>query len=198
MAMIDMNPSELQLALKGLAAKDKAAYRILYRHYHAQIYRFTRNRVGDDHAAHDVTQDVFVDLFRKQIDFQGRAKFSTYLCSMAKNKAVDMLRKNSVQFTHVELEVEGEHMDIPDESPSSNPELTFEKRQSDARLRRCRDRLPDAQRETVGLRYDDGLTETEVAAQMNCAVGTVKSRLSTARASLKKCLESLHQEVRRA
>lgn len=200
MAMIDMQPQELQLALQGLAAKDGDAFSKIYLHYRDQIYRFSRTLMRDDATAEDVAGDVFYDLLRKPINFNNRSKFSSYLCTIARNKAVDLIRKkkNADKYPPENIDDEPEYPDIPDESRSSNPELALEDLQDDAQFRKCLDRLPDVQKEAIAMRYDEELTETEIAREVECAIGTVKSRLSTARASLQKCLGRWHREVLRA
>jgi RNA polymerase sigma-70 factor (ECF subfamily) len=200
MAMIDMQPQELQLALQGLAAGDRFALLKIFLHYRGQIYRFSRIRLRSDADAEEVTQEVFLDLHYKPISFNSQSKFSSYLCGMARNKAVDLIRKksNADKYPHVDIDDESEYVEIPDESRSSNPELSMEDRQTDARYRKCLDKLPDAQKSVFTMDYVEELTETEIANVVGCAIGTVKSRLSAARASMQKCLGPWRQEVRSA
>jgi RNA polymerase sigma-70 factor (ECF subfamily) len=197
MAMIDMQPQELQLALQGLAAKDDDAFSKIYVHYRNQLCRFSRNLTRDDATAHDVAQLVFYDLWVKQINFMGQSKFSSYLCRIAINKAADLERKSSVKPIHVGVDDPGEYPDSADESRTSNPELALEDRQTDASYRRCLDKLPSNQKVVMAF-YSQQMTETEIAQVVECAVGTVKSRLSTARASMRKCLDPWRREVQRA
>ena len=200
MAMNDMEPQELQLALQGVAAQDRDAYSKIYSHYWDQIYRFSRNQFPDSATAEDVAEDVFFDLLCKPIGFNNQAKFSSYLCKIARNKVVDLIRKkkSADKYPQVNIDDEAECPDIPDDSRSSNPEHALEDRQDDAQFRKCLDKLPDAQKEAISMRCYELLTEAEIASEVGCAIGTVKSRLSTARASLKKCLEPWRREVVRA
>ena len=200
MAMNDMQPQELQLALKGLAAKEDDAYIKIYNHYRGQIYHFSRTLVRDDATAEDLAEEVIFDLLRKSFSFNSQSKFSTYLCQIARNKAVDLIRKkkSSEKYLHVNINDESEYEEIPDESRSSNPELAMEDRQTDASYRKCLDKLPDVQKIVLAMDCAMDMTETEIAIEVGCAIGTVKSRLSAARASMQRCLELWRQEVHSA
>jgi RNA polymerase sigma-70 factor (ECF subfamily) len=197
MALREMDPQELQHALQGLALGDEAAYTGIYEHYWHQIYHFSRTLTRDDATAQDVAQQVFYDLLVKQINFLGQSKFSSYLCRIAINKAADLGRKSSDRPNHVNIDDPGEYPDTADESRTSNPELAMEDRQTDASYRRCLDKLPSHQKVVLAC-YSQQMTETEIAKVIECAIGTVKSRLSTARASMRKCLEPWRREVQRA
>jgi DNA-directed RNA polymerase specialized sigma24 family protein len=74
----------------------------------------------------------------------------------------------------------------------------MEDRQTDASYRKCLDKLPDVQKIVLAMDCALDMTETEIAIEVGCAIGTVKSRLSAARASMQRCLELWRQEVHSA
>lgn len=183
--MIDLPIETLRDLLNRIAQKDDQAATQLYRHYHGFLYAYTRHQLPDDAAADEVTQDVFLFVFQKPHAFGEQSKFSTWLCSIAWRKAADWGRKRKREIPLA---------DVPDEVMEAAPDPNWdfvariESAQDAQALRYCIDRLPGDQREAVfSVYYDDAGLE-QVARQQGCPVGTVKSRLSTARRRLGECI----------
>jgi RNA polymerase sigma-70 factor (ECF subfamily) len=163
---------------------DKAAKQ-LYEHYFGFVYAFVRHKVPADHAAEDVTQDIFLSVFLKPRAFAGHSKFSSWLCGIAKNKCVDWWRKNpdSVVYENDDEQQLDEQLD-PNWDFVANLQIV----QDHEALRHCVDKLPTHQREAVFWTYfqDEGVDV--VARQLGCPAGTVKSRLFNARKRLHDCM----------
>lgn len=184
-AMQDFSNEEVIALLNQIApGNDKAAIQ-LYQHYHGFLYAFVRHRLADSHTADDITQEVFMAVFNKPQAFSGKALFRTWLCSIASNKCVDLGRKQRDQVVHTHLD-EGNQ----DEQVDPNWDLVanLEVKQDGEAMRTCVDKLPPEQREAIFFVYfqDEGLEA--VAKQLNCPVGTVKSRLFNARKKLHDCM----------
>lgn len=142
--------------------------------------------LGDSEFVDDISQDVFISVFHKLKEFRFESKFTTWLYRITVNKCRDYLRKKRVRsiFTpikehHTELSVRthSETMDIPH------------------LVRKGIQKLPDKLKIPLILRDIDGLSYKEIADQLNCEVGTVKSRIFRARESLKFILEPYHREL---
>jgi RNA polymerase sigma-70 factor (ECF subfamily) len=184
--MKDLPVQSVTSILNRIAQGDDKAATELYRHYYGFVYAYLRYKMADEQAAEDAAQDVFIAVCRRPLAFQRSSKFSTWLCGIANNKAKDWLRKKgrSVPMVDIDEEVLGE---IPD------PEADIVDRLGDAQnaeiVRKCVEGLPDKHREVVFLSYYEEASMEEIAERVSCPEGTVKSRLSHARAKLLDCLK---------
>lgn len=163
------------------------AMKMLYLRHHDLVYGFTRRQIRDEAAVAEIVQDVFVAVFRKPAAFQGGSTFSTYLCGIARRKAVDRLREMGREIA-TEF-VEGADLAAaPDESASADVLLQVGRRQALAHIEACMDKLPEVQRDALFWTYFQDERDHEVAVRQAVNLGTVKSRLNAARQALKRCL----------
>jgi RNA polymerase sigma factor (sigma-70 family) len=180
------------LARSGLG--DRAAFARLYDrtsgHLFAVVLRIQRNRS----VAEDLLQEVYVSVWKAASSFDAaRSQPLTWLTHIARNRAIDSLRRGQTQPQTVSLGRE-EDDDSPDPTEamaSSSPgPLDLLGQASDKReLSLCMDRLTPPQRQSVALAFFDGLSHAEVAAHLSEPLGTVKSWVRRALATLKTCLD---------
>jgi RNA polymerase sigma-70 factor, ECF subfamily len=136
-------------------------------------YSFLRNR----EAAEDVTQDVFIKVWRALPGFDGRASLSTWIYTIARNTSLSALRARRLQSSLSDPEV----MDAAESvDPAPSPDVTVDR----AVLLRLLDQLPTKQRQVVMLFYMEEQSHEEVATMLSMPVGTVKTLLHRARARL--------------
>jgi RNA polymerase sigma-70 factor, ECF subfamily len=136
-------------------------------------YSFLRNR----EAAEDVTQDVFIKVWRALPGFDGRASLSTWIYTIARNTSLSALRARRLQSSLSDPEV----MDAAESvDPAPSPDATVDR----AVLLRLLDQLPTKQRQVVMLFYMEEQSHEEVATMLSMPVGTVKTLLHRARARL--------------
>jgi RNA polymerase sigma-70 factor (ECF subfamily) len=182
---MDLTPTTIADLLNQVGTGDDKAATRLYRHYHDYLYCFVRHQIASDSDAEEIVHDVFLSVFKKPQGFRGDSKFSTWLCAIAKNKVVDVLRKQgrapAVQMMNDEI-----LQTIAD--PNWDFTVELEEAQQDLAVQRCRDALPTEQREAIFLVFFEGLGVDAVAQRQNCPAGTVKSRLFNARKRLRDCL----------
>ncbi|MFC2083769.1 RNA polymerase sigma factor [Bacteroidota bacterium] len=142
--------------------------------------------LGDSEFVDDISQDVFISVFHKLREFRFESKFTTWLYRITVNKCRDYLRKKRVR--SIFTPIKESHNEISIRTHPENidiPQL----------VRKGILKLPDKLRIPLILRDIDGLSYKEIAEQLDCEVGTVKSRIFRARESLKIILEPFHKEI---
>ena len=195
--------TERSLELSRLLARaglgDRAAFATLYErtssHLLGVVLRIQRDRA----QAEDILQEVYVNVWRAAQSFDAaQSQPLTWLSSIARNRAIDSLRRTQTQpqfRSTITSTTDEEETDVYDTVADSAPgPLDLLSRASDARaLSSCMQGLSAQQRQSVALAFFDGLSHAEVAEQMRQPLGTVKSWVRRALMSLKSCLESAVQ-----
>ncbi|MBV9889712.1 MAG: sigma-70 family RNA polymerase sigma factor [Rhizobacter sp.] len=187
------------LARAGLG--DRAAFATLYErtssHLFAVVLRINRDRA----QAEDILQEVYVNVWRAASSFDAaQSQPLTWLTSIARNRAIDSLRRQQTQ-PRVRVGTAGAdggdsedddvYETVADDAPGP---LELLSRAADARsLAACIDQLSATQRQSLALAFYQGLSHGEVAAQMRQPLGTVKSWLRRSLAALKTCLDAALQ-----
>lgn len=185
---------ELATLLGRAGIGDRAAFAALYErtgpHLLGVILRINRDRA----QAEDLLQEVFVNVWRAAQSFDAaQSQPMTWLTSIARNKAIDSLRRKQAepQTRPAPMNDASEERDVYDDVADTAPgPMALLSQASDARaLSHCMSALSGAQRQSVALAFYDGLTHAEVAETMKQPLGTVKSWVRRALLSLKSCLE---------
>ena len=169
------------------------AFEELVRLYEARVFSYAMTLLGNRQDAEEVTQDVFVKVWRTLARFRGECSFSSWVMRITKNTATDALRARrepTVSLTAEDENGEEREMDLVDEDPASNPSAAFERDERIRLVRRAIGELPRDQREILMLRDLYGYPYEEIARILQLESGTVRSRISRARQHLKKILES--------
>jgi len=178
------------LARSGLG--DRAAFAQLYQrssgHLFAVVLRIQRDRA----LAEELLQEIYVAVWKAAAGFDAaRSQPLTWLTAIARNRAIDSLRRAGTQPQTRSSSVDDDDEPV-DEGPRDDGPgpLDLLQRASDAReLSRCMQDLSPPQRQSVALAFFDGLSHAEVAERLREPLGTVKSWVRRALASLKSCLE---------
>ena len=164
-----------------VAAGDTAALSEVYRRYSTLVYGLARRVTGDEALAEDVTQEVFVYLWRQPERFDPtRGTLRAWLGVLAHRRSVDTVRRESRR-SRLESRCE------PDEfAPDADDVVTMG--WIGGRVREAIDKLPAEQREAVVLAYFGGRTYRQVATELDIPEGTAKSRLRLALGKLDELL----------
>jgi RNA polymerase sigma-70 factor, ECF subfamily len=180
------------LARTGLG--DRAAFARLYEltsaHLFAVVLRIQRDRAH----AEDLLQEIYVSVWKAAASFDAaRAQPMTWLTHIARNRAIDSLRRAQTQPQAESLSAHDDD-DRPDpaesiESPAPGPLELLDQASDKRRLSLCMERLTPPQRQSVALAFFDGLSHAEVATHLRMPLGTVKSWVRRALQTLKGCLE---------
>lgn len=179
-ADIDADETD-RLLLQRMAAGDRAALAVLYRSYHGRLSRFLSRLTRRPDVIEEVVNDCFWIVWQKAGGFHGDSRVSTWIIGIAYRCGLKALRQRGDE------PVDDEN--VPeDRIPSHDPGDDREMRDW---LARGMERLSADQRVVVELVYGVGHTLDDVAAIMQCPVGTVKARLFHARVKLRNVLPAL-------
>ncbi len=179
----DMTTTSDEDLLQRIAAGDKLAMRVLFSRHQPRLHRFLLRMVRDETVAEDAVSDTFLDVWRQAGDFSGRSQVTTWLMSIARFKALSVLRRRR------DLGLDEEWAaGIEDEADT--PEVISQKLDKGAAIRLCMDRLGREHREVIDLVYYHEASIGEVAEIVGIPEGTVKTRLFHARKKLAELLQA--------
>lgn len=162
---------------------DDAALTCIVKRYQKDIYRFVYRQVGNEADAADVTQKVFVNLFLKAKQFEGKSSFKTWLYQIAINHCKNQFRSNDRRREHGVGETAEEFVY---EDNKFDDVFGMEKRRI---LQEAINNLPAKQRMTMQLRVYQECSFAEIAEIMTSSIGTVKASYHQAVTSLTKSLK---------
>ena len=168
-------------ALERIKRGDFTAMATLYELYKPRIYSMCLRYVHNVFDAEDLTQDVFIQLFRKVNTFRGEAEFSSWLYKVVLNIARLHLRRERCLRRHIVADEGKEAVFSSAQSLFRNPSQTVD-------LRLAMSGLTPVRRMTLLLHDVEGFTHTEIAARMGGTVLASKSRLHRARIAIRKSL----------
>jgi len=177
------------------ATGDEIACAELVAEHQRMVVQLAMNLLGDRDEALDLSQEVFLRVFRTIHRFRGQSALRTWIYRIAVNQARNRHRlwRRRHRADQVSLD---EHVAAHGEFVSAaepTPDRVLAQKELAATLQRALDRLPFDQRTVVVLREVDGLSYEEIAFSLGVAVGTVKSRLTRARQSLREELREARQ-----
>lgn len=169
------------------AAGDEAAYAELVAEHQSMIVQLAMNLLGDRDEALDLSQEVFLRVFRTISRFRGQSSLRTWIYRIAVNQARNRhrfwRRRHRGDQVSLDAHVEAHGETLP--ALELGPDRVLAQKELATRLQRALDALPFDQRTAIILREVDGLSYEEIAFSLGVAVGTVKSRLTRARQTLR-------------
>jgi RNA polymerase sigma-70 factor, ECF subfamily len=172
--------------VRDVLAGETALFELLMRRYNERLYRAARAITRDDDEAEDVMQQAYVNAFSNLRQFKGAAQFATWLTRITINEALARVRRRG-RYEPFEEDLSSVETPMP-WNTAPDPErqaFTGELREL---LEWAIDNLPDGAREVFVLRDVEGLSTTETAAALDVSEDVVKTRLSRARAALRRSL----------
>ena len=190
-------PSDSEL-LRRMGAGDQEAFRTIYQRCQGPIYRFALHMTGNTFLAEDVTQEVFMTLIQERARFDpSRGTLSAYLFGMGRNLLLRRLDREQVYVPFLEHGREngggnGERKNGA-HAVLVMPPNDILRSEMIERVRQAVSSLPPSYREVVVLCDLQEMSYDEAARVMECAVGTVRSRLHRARALLTEKLREFHR-----
>jgi RNA polymerase sigma-70 factor, ECF subfamily len=175
-------PSDVDLLVGRVARGDTQAFEALYDELSAAVFGLARRVVRDPTRAEDVTQEVFLEVWRKAARFDsslGKAK--TWVMTIAHRRAVDAVRRS-------ESHKRQDHKAAPDEVSHDEPADSVIRGEEHGAVRECLETLTELQLESVRLAYFNGYTYNEVATLLDKPLPTIKTRMRDGLIRLRDCL----------
>lgn len=168
-----------------VAGGDRDAIAELYDRHGTRVYALAHRILGNSSDAEDVVQDVFSQAWRKAASYQAdRGPVVAWLLVITRTRALDRVRARK-PFAQREQSLDG--VDSPTlASTAAPPADELIAREEAGRVRAAVMQLPVEQRRALELAYFDGLSQTEIAAKLQTPLGTVKTRIRTALATLRR------------
>ncbi|WP_163528293.1 RNA polymerase sigma factor [Halobacillus ihumii] len=159
---------------------DKQALETIYDKYERLLYSFVMKLSGDQTLAEEVLQEVFIKLWTNKATYdETKGKFSSWIVTITRYTAIDIIRKNKKHAVALE-----EETDLPEQAGDSTEDLVEWKEQGE-KVRRAVKELSNEQKQMVELFYFKGLSQREISETCNLPLGTVKGRLRLAVKHLK-------------
>lgn len=173
------------------AAGDEASCTRLVTDHQRMVYQLSLHLLGDPQEALDLSQEVFLRVFRTLNQFRGHSALRTWIYRIVITQASNRRRwwRRRHQSEQVPLEEHvSTHGDLPDGRTFAMPDAVAQQQQTAKQVWQALDALPFDQRSILVLREIDGLSYEEIGYSLGVAVGTVKSRLARAREHLRDVL----------
>ena len=183
----DMTESEaIRLACDG----DSRAFGRLYKLHIRRVYSLCLRMAGNPTDAEDLTQEAFLQMFRKVHTFRAESSFSTWLHRLTVNVVLMRIRKKRYSETSLDAMVEPEE---PSRQPIEfgAPDLRLSGVLDSLNLNRAIDQLPDGYKEMFILHDVQGYEHKEIAEILGCSIGNSKSQLFKARLRLRELLQEV-------
>ena len=179
-------------AIERAKQGDADAFEALYDLHKRRVYSLCLRMTANTAAAEDLTQEAFLQLFRKIGTFRGESAFSTWLHRMAVNVVLMQLRKKGLPIVPLEENIETEEETPKKELGSDDPRLagSIDRMQ----LERSIASLPPGYRMIFLLHDVEGYEHNEIAEMVGCSIGNSKSQLHKARMKLREILKTSRAE----
>lgn len=168
------------------------AFEKLISSYQKKVYNIAYRYVGNREEAEDLAQEAFIKVFRSIKSFRGEAAFSTWLYHIVSNVCRDALRKNSRRMEDsLDCAVTTEKGELQREVAdwSMSPEPIYENQELGEFIQALINQLTPEYKTVIIMREIQEMSYEEIAEELNCSLGTVKSRLSRARKALRDKIE---------
>ncbi len=185
---------EAQVLAERVCRGDMTAFQDLVERYKRRVYYLAYDMLGDHHEAEDVSQEVFIKVFRAIKGFRRDAKMSSWIYQITVNSAIDLLRRRKAKPS---VNLEGfEHLELQDNPPGTGTAVPDPARQAEAALlqrhiQQALSQVSPRERAVFVMRHYNEFKIDEIAAVLDISSGTVKSLLFRALQKMRRQLASI-------
>ncbi len=192
-----MSSENTDILIKSALNGDMSAFEELIIQYEKKVYNVALRVLKNPDDAMDISQEVFIKIYKNLDKFDGKASFSTWLYRITTNTCIDELRKRKGKETYsIDNDIENEEgsykREFVDNSPTPEEQTII--KESGNEIIKAMENLSDEHRTIIILRDIEGLSYNEIADITGVSIGTVKSRISRARLSLKNIIKNREQK----
>ena len=183
--MVDNNVRLIHRILSG----DDEAFRILVQKYQKGVHALVWRKVGDFHIAEEITQDTFIQVYKKLMTLEDPNRFEGWLYVIANRLCINWIRRNKAKMDRLNMK-SLDDTSVQEVEKSSYSHYASEQRETEAAenrqdiVRRLLGELPESERTVVTLYYLGEMTAKEIGKFLGVSVNTIKSRLRRARKRL--------------
>src|SRR5919198_1353723 len=187
-----VEPATIDQLIERCLQGDQIAGEAMVRQYWRKVFNVAYKFVGKHDEAEDLTQDIFLKIFKSLDTFDRRANFQTWLISVSRNLCIDHYRSVRKERETIDRDVDAN--ELTPAAVDAGPIAALEQRDRVALLRQALSALPDALRTAVLMRDIQELSYQEIADALRLPEGTVKSRINRGRNELARQIRKLRGE----
>jgi len=185
-------PDSLETLIRRCLRGDQHAWELIVRQHWRKVFNVAYKFVGKHDEAEDLTQDIFLKIFKSLDTFDRRANFQTWLISVSRNLCIDHYRSVRKERETIDRDIDAS--ELAPASRDQGPFAALEQRDRVELLRRALSTLPRTLRTAVVLRDIQELSYQEIADRLRLPEGTVKSRINRGRTELARQIKKLRDE----
>jgi RNA polymerase sigma-70 factor (ECF subfamily) len=186
------SPDAIETLIQRCLQGDQIAWDLIVRQYWRKVFNVAYKFVGKHDEAEDLTQDIFLKIFKSLDTFDRRANFQTWLISISRNLCIDHYRSVRKERETIDRDVDANELTPASSEPG--PVAALEQRDRVTLLRQAMSELPDTLRTAVMMRDIQELSYQEIADRLRLPEGTVKSRINRGRTELARQIRKLRGE----
>jgi RNA polymerase sigma-70 factor (ECF subfamily) len=185
-------PDSLETLIHRCLRGDQQAWELIVRQHWRKVFNVAYKFVGKHDEAEDLTQDIFLKIFKSLDTFDRRANFQTWLISVSRNLCIDHYRSVRKERETIDRDIDAN--ELAPASADKGPFAALEQRDRVMLLRRALSTLPKTLRTAVVLRDIQELSYQEIADRLRLPEGTVKSRINRGRTELARQIKKMRDE----
>src|SRR6266446_1921022 len=182
-------PREIEALIQRCLQGDQLAWDAIVQQYRRKVFNTAYKFVGRHEQAEDLTQDIFLKIFKSLNTFDSRANFQTWLISVSRNLCIDHYRRVRKERETIDSNVDANELSPVSHEPS--PMAPLEHRDRVSLLREALAGLPKTLRTAVLMRDIQEMSYQEIADTLRLPEGTVKSRINRGRTELARQIRKL-------
>jgi RNA polymerase sigma-70 factor (ECF subfamily) len=183
------SPDVIESLIQRCLTGDQLAWEQIVRQYWRKVFNVAYKFVGKHDEAEDLTQDIFLKIFKSLDTFDRRANFQTWLVSISRNLCIDHYRSVRKERETIDRDVDAGA--LAPAAPEPGPVAMLEQRDRVVLLRQALSALPDTLRTAVLMRDIQEMSYQEIADRLRLPEGTVKSRINRGRTELARQIRKL-------
>jgi RNA polymerase sigma-70 factor, ECF subfamily len=188
-ADLSSSPDDIEALIQRCLRGDQVAWERIVRLHWRRVFNVAYKFVGKHDEAEDLTQDIFLKVFKSLNTFDRRANFQTWLISVSRNLCIDHYRSVRKERQTIDRDVDAN--ELAPAAPEAGPIAALEQRDRITLLREALAALPDSLRTAVVMRDIQELSYQDIATRLKLPEGTVKSRINRGRTELARQIRRL-------